>query len=126
MMRACIAGVTTGAGEYAPMPPVFGPWSPSKMPLVILRRGERQDVLAIRHHDEARFLALQEFLDDDLAAGIAELAAEHRLRGRDGFVGGVDDDHAFAGGEPARLDDERARAACARTQASKFSRVKVA
>ena len=29
MMRACTAGVTTGAGEYAPMPPVFGPASPS-------------------------------------------------------------------------------------------------
>ena len=30
MMRACIAGVTIGAGEYAPMPPVFGPASPSR------------------------------------------------------------------------------------------------
>ncbi len=29
MMRACSAGVTTGAGEYAPMPPVLGPVSPS-------------------------------------------------------------------------------------------------
>ena len=29
MMRACSAGVMTGAGEYAPMPPVFGPRSPS-------------------------------------------------------------------------------------------------
>ena len=29
MMRACTVGVTTGAGEYAPMPPVFGPASPS-------------------------------------------------------------------------------------------------
>ena len=28
--RAWIFGVTTGAGEYAPMPPVFGPWSPSR------------------------------------------------------------------------------------------------
>ena len=27
--RAWIVGVTTGAGEYAPMPPVFGPRSPS-------------------------------------------------------------------------------------------------
>ena len=27
MIRACIAGVMTGAGEYAPIPPVFGPWS---------------------------------------------------------------------------------------------------
>ncbi|MCW0417473.1 hypothetical protein NB689_003227 [Xanthomonas sacchari] len=27
--RACTSGVTTGAGEYAPMPPVLGPVSPS-------------------------------------------------------------------------------------------------
>ena len=27
--RACMAGVTIGAGEYAPMPPVFGPSSAS-------------------------------------------------------------------------------------------------
>ena len=40
MMRACIASVTTGAGEYAPMPPVLGPSSPSSQPLVILRRRE--------------------------------------------------------------------------------------
>ncbi len=26
---ACTLGVTTGAGEYAPMPPVLGPVSPS-------------------------------------------------------------------------------------------------
>ena len=56
----------------------------------------------------------------------AELPAEHRPRSRDGFVGGVDDDHALAGGEPARLHDDRARAACARTRGSKVSRVKVA
>ena len=29
MARRWISGVTTGAGEYAPMPPVLGPWSPS-------------------------------------------------------------------------------------------------
>ncbi len=28
--RAWTSGVTTGAGEYAPMPPVFGPSSPSR------------------------------------------------------------------------------------------------
>ncbi len=33
MARACTSGVTTGAGEYAPMPPVFGPRSPSWMRL---------------------------------------------------------------------------------------------
>ena len=26
--RAWMSGVMTGAGEYAPMPPVLGPWSP--------------------------------------------------------------------------------------------------
>src|SRR2546427_553899 len=30
MIRACTRGVTTPAGEYAPMPPVFGPSSPSR------------------------------------------------------------------------------------------------
>src|SRR3989344_3516119 len=29
MARACTSAVTTGAGEYAPMPPVLGPSSPS-------------------------------------------------------------------------------------------------
>jgi hypothetical protein len=29
MMRAWSAGVTIGAGEYAPIPPVLGPRSPS-------------------------------------------------------------------------------------------------
>jgi len=32
--RAYTSGVTTGAGEYAPMPPVLGPWSLSKMRLL--------------------------------------------------------------------------------------------
>jgi hypothetical protein len=33
MIRAWIAGVISGAGEYAPMPPVFGPssWSRSRL-----------------------------------------------------------------------------------------------
>ena len=43
------------------------------------------DVLAVGHDDEAGFLARQEFFDDHLVAGRAELAAEHRLRGGDGF-----------------------------------------
>ena len=29
MMRSCTTASTTGAGEYAPIPPVFGPVSPS-------------------------------------------------------------------------------------------------
>ena len=33
MTLACTSAVTTGAGEYAPMPPVLAPVSPSKMRL---------------------------------------------------------------------------------------------
>ena len=74
---------------------------------MILRRGERQDVPAIGHDDEAGFFARQEFFDDHLIARGAELAAEHGLRSGDGFFRRVDDDHALAGGEPAGLDDDR-------------------
>ena len=33
MVFSNTSAVTTGAGEYAPIPPVFGPWSPSKIRL---------------------------------------------------------------------------------------------
>src|SRR2546430_17480442 len=54
--------------------------------LVILRAGERQAVRAVRHDDEARLLAGQELLDHHLAAGLTELAGEHRLRDRKSVV----------------------------------------
>ena len=36
--------------------------------------------------DEARFFAFEKFLDDDLVAGCAELAVEHRARTGDCFI----------------------------------------
>jgi hypothetical protein len=68
MARACTFGVTTGAGEYAPMPPVLGPWSPSLQALVVLAGGQRAHVLAVAQHDEAGLFAGQELLDDDARA----------------------------------------------------------
>ena len=58
------------------MPPVLGPCVAVEDALVVLRRGERQRVLAVDEGEEARFLALQELLDHDLGAGGAERAAE--------------------------------------------------
>ena len=108
------------------MPPVFGPASASLQALVILRGRHGQDVLAVGHDDEARFLARQEFLDDHQVAGRAELAVEHRLGGGDRLVGRVDDDHALAGGQAAGLDDDRRALRGAPSPASKVSRVNVA
>src|SRR6266699_2583507 len=90
--RACIAGVTTGAGVEA---------------LVILRARERQHVRAVRHDDEARFLAFEELLDHHLAPGCAEPAAKHRARRGERLLRCTGDHHALASGEPARLDHKR-------------------
>ena len=89
------------------MPPVFGPCVAVAQPLVVLRGRERQHVHAVRHDDEARFLALEEFLDHDHAARVAESAREHALGRADGLFGAGGDDHALAGGEAVRLDDDR-------------------
>ena len=75
--------------------------------LVILGAGERQAVRAVRHDDEARLLAGQELLDHHLAAGLTELAGEHRLRRGARLLDGGGDHHALAGGQAARLDHQR-------------------
>ena len=74
---------------------------------MVLRSRERQHVLAVRHDDEARFLAVEEFLDDDHAARVAEGAGEHGLGREDRLVGARGDDHALARGEAVGLDDDR-------------------
>ncbi len=43
---------------------------------MVLRGGERESGLAVDQREEARFLAVEELLDDDLRAGGAERAAE--------------------------------------------------
>ena len=78
--RAWTFGVTTGAGEYAPMPPVFGPVSPSPMRLWSWLVASESTLRAVADDHEARLLALEELLDDDPAPplpspSIASIAA---------------------------------------------------
>ena len=47
------------------MPPVLGPWSPSKSGLVILGGREGSDAAAVAEDDEADLLAGEEFFDDE-------------------------------------------------------------
>ena len=106
--RACTAGVTTGAGEYAPMPPVFGPWSPSSSRLWSWLVASGSAWRAVGDDDEARFLAFEKFLDDDARAGRAHaIVDEHHVDRGVRFGGGRRDDDAFAGGEAVGLDDDR-------------------
>ncbi len=77
-------------------------------PLVVLRRGQRQYVLAIDQREKAGFLAPEKLLDDDLGAGRAEAARrEHHVdRGMGlGEIGG--DDDPLPRRQPVGLDDDR-------------------
>src|ERR1700730_5848821 len=76
-------------------------------PLVILRGRQGNALLVVRHHNEADFFALEEFLDHDGAAGCAETSAEHfaaHLNGRRVRVAYL---HALAGSQAIRLDHQR-------------------
>ena len=75
--------------------------------LVVLRRAERQRGLAVAQAEEARLLAIEEFLDHHLGAGSAEGAAESRLDRGQRLVDRHGDGHALAGGEAVGLDDDR-------------------
>src|ERR1700756_1720588 len=85
--RLWTSGVTTGAGEYAPMPPVLGPWSPSKMRLWSWLEGRASPLRAM--------------------ARVAELVAgEHHVDRVVRFLRARGDDHALARGEAIGLDDD--------------------
>ena len=109
-IRSSSAGVTTSAGEYVPIPPVFGPVSPPDA-LVILRRRQNH-VVAPRHHHENRGLFAEEtVLDQDLSPARAKLPAlEHLAHRRFGFGERLRDDHAFARGQAVGFDHDRDRA----------------
>ncbi len=57
-------------------------------PLVVLRGGERQRVLAVDQREKARLLAFEKILDDDLRARRAEPALDQG--GVDRAIGGVE------------------------------------
>ena len=74
---------------------------------MVLRRAEGQRGLAVAQAEEARLLAVEEFLDDDLGAGVAEGAAEAGLDRGQRLVERHRHRHALAGGEAVGLDDDR-------------------
>ena len=71
-------------------------------------RDHRDDGLAVGEAQDRDFGAGQEFLDDDLGAGGAELAVEHHfLDGVHRLFPRLRDDDAFAEGQAVGLDDRR-------------------
>jgi hypothetical protein len=61
------------------MPPVFGPVSPSPMRLWSWEPASGRDRRAVGQRHERELLALEQLLDDDAAAGVAEDARPHHL-----------------------------------------------
>ena len=86
---------------------------------MVLARRERQHVPAVDHDDEARLLAVEEFLDDDARCRQRPMLVvdQHRVDRRVRLGERRRDDDAFAGGEPVGLDDDRRAAARRRTHA---------
>ena len=78
---------------------------------MILRGGERNSGRAVAEREERSLFAVEKFFDDQFGAGLAEAAAEHHVDRDFGLGEGFRHDHAFAGGEPVGLDDDRRAAA---------------
>ena len=74
---------------------------------MVLRGGERQSRLAVDQREEARFLAVEKFLDHELGARGAERAAEAILDRRVRLLARLRDHHALSRRQPVRLDDDR-------------------
>src|SRR4029079_19685734 len=87
--RASAAASRTGAGQYAPMPPVLGPRSPSSrrlwscaggssterasaQRLLVLLRREQHVPCAVSQRDDADLRAVQHLLEDQRPARLAE------------------------------------------------------
>ncbi len=90
---------TSGSGENEPIPPVFGPVSPSPIALVVARRREDDRGLAGRDREDGELGSLEQFLDVERLARRGERLVE--------LVLCPADPDAFAGGEPVELDDAR-------------------
>ena len=77
-------------------------------PLVILRRGQELDCVAVGDREQRELLSFEKFLDDDHAAGLAECdLSEHRRDGAARLRAGCADDGALASREAGGLHDER-------------------
>ena len=108
MMRWCSVARDDGCGRIGAHAAGVGAAIAIVAALVILRGGQRHDLLVVRHHDEADFLAAQEFLDHDGVAGGAEAAvAACRVAVGDGRLVRLANHHALAGGEAIGLHHQR-------------------
>ena len=92
------------------MPPVFGPWSPSRGALEVLRRAERHRPAAVAEREE-RDLGPSSSSSITIAS---PSAARLRSAAVELVVGAADED-ALARREPVGLDDARRRARLAST-----------
>ncbi len=63
-------------------------------------------MLAVDQGEEARFLAVEKFLDHHFRAGCTERAGEAGIDGVVGLLARLGDGHALAGGEPVGLDHD--------------------
>src|SRR5262249_57341158 len=84
---------------------------------------ERQGGFAIAQRKEGCFLAVEKFLNDEVSAGRAELAAENQVDGSFGFGDTFGHHDALAGRKAVGLDDDR-RATVARISLGLAGRVK--
>ena len=75
--------------------------------LVVLRGDQRDRGLAVAEREERRLLAVEEFLDHHLGAGVAQAAAEHHVDRRFRLGHGLRHHHALAGGKAVGLDHDR-------------------
>ena len=89
------------------MPPVFGPSSPSSSRLWSRAAGSASGSQPVADRDDARLRALEALLDHE--AGRPRPRRVDADRGRAPRPPSLADDHALAGREPVRLDDDAAR-----------------
>src|SRR5205807_6646974 len=76
--------------------------------LVVLRRSQGSDALAVADHQKRKLLAFETFLQYHRRAGGAESLAAQHFGGYDGgFFASLGDDHALAGGQAIGFDHNR-------------------
>ena len=100
--RARAASPSQATGEYAPIPPVFGPASPSPARLKSCAAPSAHRAAAVAEREHRR-------LAPSSSSSITTSAAERRRRAQPlvELLGGAADEHALPGREPVRLDDAR-------------------
>ena len=100
-----VAASRMPAGEWPPMPPVFGPAVAVVHLLVVAGRRQRYGRLPVADRQERHLAALQELLDQDPVAARAEdPLLEEEAEGPIRVFPGLDDEDALAAREAVRLE----------------------